>query len=70
MRRLGPPQRLDGFLLIGAQIRFTEQTYAALVPAESAAQPIRIETTWQLPTPAAPVLTVVHGEAAASALAA
>jgi acyl homoserine lactone synthase len=52
MRRLGPPQRMDGFLLIAAQIRFTTQTYEALVPAEREAE--RHEQAWM--HPALPVL--------------
>jgi len=59
MRRLGPPQRVDGFLLIAAQIRFNEQTYAALVPAETAAaaaRPLTVDAAWHLPF--APVLAI------------
>lgn len=47
IQRMGPPQRIDGHLLIAAHIEFTEQTYEALGGLSPVKVPPQRTPTWQ-----------------------
>lgn len=54
MHRMGPPQRLDGYLLVAGQIDFTAKTLEALAPVAEIAD---VAPAWQIPA-ALPQTTV------------
>jgi N-acyl-L-homoserine lactone synthetase len=54
MHRMGPPQRLDGYLLVAGQIEFDAKTIEALAPVTDA---VVTAPAWQIAA-AAPQTTV------------
>ena len=64
MHRMGPPQRLDGYLLVAGQIEFDARTIEALAPA---AETVDTAAAWQIPATTPQTTIVVPLWAAAEA---
>jgi hypothetical protein len=53
---MGPPQRLDGYLLVAGNIEFNGQTLQALAPIQDVAA--HTAPAWQVPAAARPSTAV------------